>query len=39
MKTTILHLMKKALLVLGMMTLANLAKGQEIVTDFWHENG
>ena len=31
--------MKKILLVLGMLTLANLAKGQEIVTDFWHENG
>jgi hypothetical protein len=39
MKAMKLHLMKKALLVLGMMTLANLVKGQEIVTDFWHENG
>ena len=39
METTILHLMKRALLFLGIMTWANLAKGQEIMTDFWHKNG
>ena len=39
MKTTTLFLVKKTLLVLGIMTLANLAKGQEIITDFCHENG
>lgn len=39
MKTVTLHLMKKALLLLGILTLTNLAKGQEIVTEFWHENG
>ena len=37
MKTTTLFLVKKTLLVLGIMTLANLAKGQEIITDFCHE--
>ena len=39
MKTASLHLMKKTLLFLGIMTLANLAKGQEIVTEFSHSNG
>ena len=39
MKTIALHLMKRTLLFLGITTWAGLAKGQEIVTDFWHENG
>ena len=39
MKTATLHVMKKTLLFLGIMSLANLAKGQEIITDFCHENG
>ena len=39
MKTAISLLMKKALLFLGIMTLASLAKGQEIMTDFQYENG
>ena len=38
MKTALLHLMKKTLLFLGIMTLS-LAKGQEIVTEFSHSNG
>ena len=39
MNTASLHLMKKTLLFWGIMTLANLAKGQEIVTEFSHSNG
>ena len=31
--------MKKILLLFVLFSLANLMKGQEIVTDFWHENG
>jgi len=31
--------MKKTILLLVLFSLASLAKGQEIVTEFWHENG
>ena len=39
MNTASLHLMKKTLLFLGILTFAGLAKGQEIVTEFSHSNG